>query len=230
MKRFLLLPLIAVSALPPLALANPRASVDPPGVTVNYDGSAIHVTGTARPGPLKLRLTGSVTANVAIIEQASNRAVAAAAVKPGRTYTTTITARAGTYVARELTEGAKATFTAAGKATTAAMPHADARIVVSTQGIDAPAALPAAGVIRIDNQSHDDQHVLAIRVPRGHTTSEAAKLVRKGRVGRAGKATELVGLVSPATSNRVQVRLTPGRYLLVSGLGRTPQITETRVR
>jgi hypothetical protein len=231
MKRLIAVPLIALAALPPLALANTRsAPVGPPGVTVDYDGTALTTSGLAHPGPLKLTLTGSATTNVAIVELSSNRVLAAAAVHPGRTYTTTITARAGTYVARDLTEGAKAAFTVSGEATSAALPHADARVNVTEQGIDAPKALPAIGVVRVDNQSHDDQHVRAIRVPRGRSTDEAAKLVRKGRVGRAGKATELVGLVSPATSNRVQVRLTPGRYLLVSGLGRTPEIATTRVR
>ncbi len=231
MKRLIAIPLIAAAILPPLALADTHsASVGPPGVTINYDGTALTTTGAAHPGPLKLTLTGSVTANVAIVELTSNRVMAAAAVQPGRTYTTTITARAGTYAARELTEGATATFEVSGAATTTALPHADARVIVDEQGLDAPKALPAVGVVRVDNQSHDDQHVLAIRVAKGTTTDEAAQLVRNGRVGRAGRATQLVGLVSPATSNRVNVRLTPGRYLLVSGLGGAPIIAETKVR
>jgi hypothetical protein len=230
MKRFLSLSVIALAILPPLAGADVRsAPVGPPAVEVHYDGKALTATGVAHPGPLKLSLTGSAAANVAVIELSSNRVMAAAAVKPGRTYTTTITARAGDYVARELTEGAKTTFAVSGEATTAALPHADAHVVVNQKRLVAPERLPAIGVVRVDNRSHDDQHVLAIRVPRGRSTDEAAKLVRKGRVGQAGAATELVGLVSPATSNRVAVRLTPGRYLLVSGLGGTPEIATAKV-
>jgi hypothetical protein len=231
MKRLIAIPLIALAALPPLALANTHsAPVGPPGVTVDYDGTALTTSGVAHPGPLKLTMTGSATTTVAIVELSSNRVMAAAAVHPGRTYTTTITARAGTYVARDLTEGAKAVFTVSGEPTSAALPHADARVAATEQGIKAPKVLPAIGVIRVENRSHDDAHVLAIRVPRNRTTDEAAKLDRDGRVGRAGHATELVGLVSPATSNRVQVHLTPGRYLLVSGLGGTPQIATAKVR
>ncbi len=253
MKRFI--PLLALALLPSTAAASVRTEpVAAPGVGVHLAAGGLRVSGAARPGPVKLTLTGERTASVAIIELAPGhtaaelgdlagtedpaavekigRFVAGATVAPGRTYRTTITAHARDYVAVDVSDedGPRVTFTASGDASTAVAPKADARITITDTGFKAPSVLPADGVIRVDHAGRDAHQALALRIPADVSTAEAIRRVKRGRVGQAGTRTDLVGLVSAGTTNRVQVHLRRGRYLIVSIGGGEPLIATTRVR
>jgi hypothetical protein len=183
----------------------------PPGVRVHAVDGTLYDTGNARPGPLRLTLTGSQTTSIAIVEldpghtpaeitdldaaERIGRIVAGATVRPGHTYRTTIVAGQRDLIA-VAAGGAKTRLRINGTRVTVAPPRPDARIVITDDGFRVPRVLPARGVLRIDNAGERRHHVSAVRV-------------------RAGTRTELVGPVSAGTTNRVRVRLRPGRYLLI---------------
>jgi hypothetical protein len=198
--------------------------VTPPGLQVQLSGTQLQVTGSARPGPLRLTLSGDRTVNFSVL--AGDRRVAGAAVGLGRPYRTTIPADAREYVVAA--DGLRTTFTPSGAPSEVPAPYADARVTITDDAIEVPAALPRSGVIRVDQRATHTRGALAFRLPRALATDEAIALVRKGRVGRVGVRTDLVGPVSPGTTNRVRTTLLRGRYLVVS-LARHPLIAATKV-
>ncbi|HEX6021519.1 MAG TPA: hypothetical protein VFZ00_05950 [Solirubrobacter sp.] len=196
--------------------------VGPPGVRVHYVDEHLYDTGSTRPGPLRLTLTGSQTTSIAIVEldpgrttaeltdldsaDRVGRVVAGATVRAGRTYRTTIVAR------RDLialaANGAKTRLRLNGTRVTVPPPRAAARIVVSDDDLRVPGRLPTHGVIRVDNAGTHPHRVVAVRLG-------------------TGAVTELVGPVSAGTTNRVHVRLRPGRYRVIADGSATAR---TRVR
>ncbi len=249
--------LLLTAALVPAASATAAVRtepVSPPGVRVHLEQGALTVSGAARPGPLRLTLTGEQTASVAIIELAPGhtaaelgdvagledpaaverigRLVAGATVWPDRVYRTTITAHQRDYVAVDVSseDGPRTTFRVAGAPVAAPLPRADARITMTDDGFDVPKVLPARGVLRVENAGRLAHHALALRIRAGLSTAEAVRLATHGgRPMAAGTPIDLVGVVSAGTTNRVQVRLRPGRYLLMSLTGDHTYAT-TRVR
>jgi hypothetical protein len=182
----------------------------PPGVRVHAVDGALYATGNARPGPLRIALTGSQPTSIALVEldpghtpakitdldaaERIGRIVAGATVRPGRRYVTTIVARRDLIAVAA--NGAKTRLRINGYPVTAPPPRADARIVMTDGGLRVPRSLPSRGVVRIDNAGGRRQRVVALRL-------------------RTGTATELVGAVSAGTTNRVLVRLRPGRYRVI---------------
>ena len=101
---------------------------------------------------------------------------------------------------------------------------------MTDDGFDVPEVPPSRGVLRVDNAGRLAHHALALRIRAGLSTAEAIRLAtRAARPMAAGTPIDLVGLVSAGTTNRVQVRLRPGRYLLLSFTGDHTYAT-TRVR
>jgi hypothetical protein len=92
-----------------------------------------------------------------------------------------------------------------------------ARLRVTDTGFRGPTRLDDKDDLRIDNVGERPHRVLGVRLRRGLTTAQAERKVRRGvDPDRLGFPTELLGVVSGGTSNRVLLDLRPGRYLLVS--------------
>jgi len=237
MKRILLGLLLAGALAPSTAVAAT------PKVTAYFDGTSINVDGQARTGPLEVTLTGIRRTSLAVIELAPGhtvselgdiagledpqqverigRLVAGGTVEPGRPYITTITAHERNYAVVDVSgeDGSRVQFTASGPGD-GSYPAADARVVIRDRSLEVPARLPRHGVIRVDNAGSQTGNALALRINPKLTTKEAIRrAVKRNQPMTAGTPINLVGLVSAGTTNRAQVHLRPGRYLVLSLVG-----------
>jgi hypothetical protein len=145
--------------------------------------------------------------------------VSGGAVARGAGYATTIPAKAATYLVIDATQtpGVRAAFTVGGEPTAAVTPAPDGTIGMREYRFDGPATLPRQGVVRFVNRGDELHFGLAVRLKRGASTRSVLRDLRRGRerIPALGSAVEALGLVSGDTTNDVEVRFRPGRYVLV---------------
>jgi hypothetical protein len=145
-----------------------------------------------------------------------------AVVPPKGSYTTTIDARTGRYAIVDLPRRGAPRVVGSfdvGEGTAGAVaPEPDATIRLREYGIGAPRTIPGKGVVRVQNTGKELHELVAARIGKGQTQNEALALLKAGKdrkVKFTGAPGPIVGLVSPGTTNDVQVSLPKGRYVLV---------------
>lgn len=143
-------------------------------------------------------------------------------VAPKGSYTTTIDAETGRYVIAELPRRGAPKVVGSfdvGEGTAGAVaPEPDATIRLREYGIGAPRTIPGKGVLRVQNTGKELHELVAAKIGKGQSQNEALALLKAGKdkqVKLEGAPGPVVGLVSPGTTNDVEVSLPKGRYVLV---------------
>lgn len=155
--------------------------------------------------------------------------VASGFIEGAETYTTTIALEAAEYVVVDFSNRpvVRTGFRVGPEASTAVAPVPVASVGMDDYGFDAPATLPSRGVLRVTNDGKVVHHALAFPLRRGVNSAKLLASLRRGqepkRTDIAGAPKALVEIVSPGTQNDVEVKLKPGRTLLVCFLSNTPK-------
>ena len=147
-------------------------------------------------------------------------------VNPKGSYTTTIDAETGRYAIVELPDKAApkvvGSFDVGPGTAGAKAPEPDATVTLREYGIGSPRTLPGKGVVRVRNTGRQLHELLAFRVGKGQTQNEALALLKAGKDKKVrfdGPPTPVVGIVSPGTTNDVELSMPKGRYVLVCFYG-----------
>ncbi|HEX8104245.1 MAG TPA: hypothetical protein VF533_16635 [Solirubrobacteraceae bacterium] len=177
-----------------------------------------------RDGASAAEAAGTDTQGLGDVRALERRAVlvSGATVRPGTGFRSTIPAAAGRYaiVDESADPPAYATFDVGAGEAGAKAPAATGRLRMGDRSFGAPRRIARRGVLRIDNAGTRPHHVLAIRIAQRMSDARAIELARDGGdLSRIGYASDLLGLVSAGTSNRVHYRLKGGRWVLVSYYG-----------
>ncbi len=141
-------------------------------------------------------------------------------LSPKRTHRTTITLKEGTYVIYDITRGAiqGPVITVGAGPNGATGPKPDATIRMKDYAFSLPSTLDRSGTFRFRNVGDDPHFAIAFRLKKGVRSTTVVDGFRRGdeSVGEhiAGVG-NLLGVVSPGTTNDVRYRFRPGRYVMV---------------
>lgn len=144
-----------------------------------------------------------------------------AGLTPRGTYATTITLKEGTYVFYDITRQARQgpSFTVGAGPNGATAQQPDATIRMRDYRFSMPSRLSRTGRFRFTNVGQDPHFAVAFLLKRSARTGDFVRALRRGQDRRieddiAG-ASELVGLVSPGTTNDITFRFNRrGRYVM----------------
>jgi hypothetical protein len=162
-----------------------------------------------------LRRVDSVPVDLVSLESAST-------VGPGRTFRTSVDLPPGSYVAaafggRTRGLGRFATFEVTGASTGGALPRADATIQMYDHGFRVPRRIDGDGTLRVDNIGRNEHFIVGIRLNRGVNPREVRRQLIAGQEPEGpppGEFVSIISVVSPGTSNVVDVDLRPGVYVI----------------
>ena len=141
---------------------------------------------------------------------------------PGQTSRTAITLVPGRYVAvgegdRTTGLGRYATFDVGGAPTGGTLPRADASIQMFDYGFRIPKKIDGDGVLRVDNIGRNEHFIAGIRLNPGVNPAVVRRQLIAGADFQGpppGEFVQIIGVVSPGTSNVLDVDLKPGVYLV----------------
>jgi hypothetical protein len=146
----------------------------------------------------------------------------AGSVGPGRSFRTSVNLSPGSYLAAasgQRTQGLGdfATFEVGGTPTGGALPRADASIQMFDYGFRIPTRIDGDGTLRIDNIGRNEHFILGIRLNPGVNPRVARRQVISGEIFEGpplGEFVNIIGVVSPGTTNVIQADLRPGVYVV----------------
>lgn len=146
--------------------------------------------------------------------------VASGFVQGRATYTTTVALSPGRYVLIDFSERpmVRGGFRVGPEPSSAAAPVPAATIGLGDHKFTGPDTLPRSGTVRIVNEGKVLHHALVFPLRDGVKVGDVLAQIRRGKEPRtafAGPPTALVEIVSPKTVNDVEVKLRPGRNLLL---------------
>ena len=211
-----------------------------PKVGTGYHRIALENKGAREAGVGLFRLRPGVTpeqfsAAIGQIEdpmetERLGAAVASAFLAPRGTYTTTIRLDAADYAVVDFTKKpvARLAFRAGPQASgPASIPAPDARVALDDYRFVMPSRLePGRQTIRVVNRGDHLHHALMMPLKPGADARKVLADLKAGKEPRAaigGPPSALVEIVSPGTTNDVEVNLRKGRYLLVCFLQDGPR-------
>jgi hypothetical protein len=145
---------------------------------------------------------------------------ASAFMGPGETLRTTINLFPGRYLAigedglnRGL--GGFKVFDVAGVPFGGELPAADASILMYDYGFRIPKKIDGNGLLRIENIGRNEHFIIGIRLDKGADPADVKrKLIAAEDFEPPGEFVNIIGVVSPGTTNVIQARLKRGVYVL----------------
>jgi hypothetical protein len=139
----------------------------------------------------------------------------------GLGYSVDVDLTAATYVLADVTRKPKqvGTFTVSGTPSGVALPRADATVTLKDYRISASGKLPKNGAIAIHSNGPSPHFLVAFPLKRASDARDALRLLKQGNERKfepliGGQPASLVGLISPGTTNVVQMKLRPGTWVL----------------
>jgi hypothetical protein len=104
-----------------------------------------------------------------------------------------------------------------GAPTGGSLPRADASIKMFDYGFLVPKRIDGDGTLRIDNIGRNEHFILGIRLNPGVNPAVARRQAISGELFEGpppGEFVNIIGVVSPGTTNVIQADLRPGVYLI----------------
>jgi hypothetical protein len=143
-------------------------------------------------------------------------------VDPGGRFQTGVTLAAGNYLVLGNAPDGKglgpvAEVTVGPEVSSAAPARATARLTLFDYGFKGPAKISGRSTLQITNNGRNFHFVAGIRLKAGVSADGVIRsLTGRGPAlrGEPGQFLNLIGIVSPGTTNAVKLRLPPGRYVI----------------
>ena len=171
-----------------------------------------------RPGATLDQLLAAVNSSPAVPEDLIDNITSFFGLAPGATFTTTVSLPPGDYVTTQPPDGKGAgpytTFTVSGAAAGGTPPATVGRVQLYDYGIKAPRAIKGKGTLRLDNIGLNYHFLVALRVANPKAAAKAIAGILSGKQPRTGPPTFIIGLVSPGTTNYVDISLKKGTYVI----------------
>jgi hypothetical protein len=148
--------------------------------------------------------------------------VASGFVGAGQSYTTSILLDRDTEYAvirfGEKSSSVDGWFRTSDTSSNARLLDPDVRVTLRDYSFGGASTLPRDGVVQVLNAGHHQHHALILPLKKGVSTKRVLRDIKAGKEPRyaiAGAPRALTEIVSPATTNDVTQKLTPGKSLLV---------------
>lgn len=143
-------------------------------------------------------------------------------IGPGQSARTAINLAPGTYLAvgegqRTRLLGGYATFEVGGAPTGGSLPRADSSIQMYDYGFRIPTRIDGDGTLRVENIGRNEHFIAGIRLNPGVNPAVVRRQLIAGfdfQGPPPGEFVQVIGVVSPRTTNVIQANLRPGVYLL----------------
>ncbi len=140
----------------------------------------------------------------------------------GQSLRTAINLAPGRYLAigegnRTRALGRYATFDVGGEAIGGSLPRADASIQMFDYGFRIPKQIDGDGVLRVENIGRNEHFIVGFRLDPGVNPAVVRRQLVEGTLPPGpppGEPASIIGVVSPKTTNVIQLDLRPGVYLV----------------